>query len=93
MKISFATVTLPKRGAIAVLVANDRHLMASAQKLDKAAGGALVRAMAASRFKGEKGGLLEVLAPAGVNNSRVILLWVTRTLPSVRVRHPPASSA
>jgi leucyl aminopeptidase len=74
MKISFAPVTLPKRGAIAVPVAKDRQLMASAKKLDKATGGALVRAMAASRFKGEKGGLLEVLAPSGVDNSRVILM-------------------
>jgi leucyl aminopeptidase len=74
MKISFAPVTLPKRGAIAVPVAKDRHLLASAKKLDKATGGALVRAMAASRFKGEKGGLLEVLAPSGVDNSRVILV-------------------
>jgi leucyl aminopeptidase len=76
MKISFASLALPETGALAVPVAKGRKLLASAAALDKATGGALKRAMAASRFKGEKDQLLEVLAPPKVKNSRVVLLGV-----------------
>ncbi len=76
MKISFASLTLPETGALAAPVAKGRKLLASAAALDKATGGALKRAMAASRFKGEKDQLLEVLAPPKVKNSRIVLLGV-----------------
>ncbi|MDH3911649.1 MAG: leucyl aminopeptidase, partial [Rhodospirillales bacterium] len=76
MKISFASLTLPETGALAVTVAKGRKLLASAAALDKATGGALKRAMAASRFKGDKDQLLEVLAPPKVKNSRIVLLGV-----------------
>jgi leucyl aminopeptidase len=74
MKISFASLTLPETGALAVPVAKGRKLLASAAALDKATGGALKRAMAASRFKGDKKQILELLAPSGVGNSRIVLL-------------------
>ncbi|MEM7221504.1 MAG: leucyl aminopeptidase [Pseudomonadota bacterium] len=73
MKITFAAPSQPKTGALAVAVAKDRALSKSAAALDKAAGGALGKAMAVSRFSGKKGELLEVLAPAGLGNSRVLL--------------------
>ena len=73
MKIAFAETALPKAGALVVGVLADRKLTASAQAADKVAGGALTRAMAASRFTGEKGQWLEVLAPAGLRVSRVLL--------------------
>ncbi len=76
MKITFASPELPETGAIAVPVAKGRKLLASAAALDKATGGALERAMAASRFKGESDQLLEVLAPPKVKNSRILLLGV-----------------
>ena len=76
MKISFAAPTLPKRGAIAAPVMKDRKLMASARTLDEATGGALGRALKASRFKGEQGEVLEILAPPGVGNSRIVLVGV-----------------
>ncbi|MDX1710815.1 MAG: leucyl aminopeptidase [Rhodovibrionaceae bacterium] len=73
MKISFSAPSLPKSGAIAVGVLDDRKLTPSAAELDKTAGGALSRAIKASRFKGKKGQHLEVLAVAGLEASRVLL--------------------
>ncbi len=76
MKITFSTQSLPKRGAVAVMVAEGRKLLASGTQLDQAAGGALTRAMNASRFKGQKKELLDVLAPPGLSNSRVLLAGI-----------------
>ena len=59
MKITFAALSLPKTGALAVAVAWDRKLSPSAKQLDKASGGALGRAMEVSRFRGKKGEILE----------------------------------
>ena len=73
MKITFAALSLPKTGALAVAVARDRKLSPSAKQLDKASGGALGRAMEVSRFRGKKGEILEVLAPAKLANSRILL--------------------
>ncbi len=76
MKIAFAALSLPATGAVAVPVAYDCKLLASASKLDKATKGALGRAMAVSRFTGKKNELLEVLAPPGLKNSRVVLVGI-----------------
>ncbi len=76
MKIAFAAPSLPESGSLAVLVTKDSKLLASAAALDKTMKGALGRAMAASRFSGKKGEVLEILAPQGIKNSRVVLLGV-----------------
>jgi leucyl aminopeptidase len=73
MKISFAEPSVPKSGAVVVLVADERRFSASAERLDKETGGALKRAVEASRFKGKKDEVLAVLAPANLTASRVIL--------------------
>src|SRR4051812_43673624 len=73
MKISFADSTLPKSGAVVVGVGEERKLGGAAARLDKETGGALARAMAASRFVGKKDELLPVLAPANLPFSRVVL--------------------
>ncbi|MDH3475364.1 MAG: leucyl aminopeptidase [Rhodospirillales bacterium] len=76
MKIAFSDLSLPASGALAVPVAEGRKLLPSAAKLDKATKGALARAMSASRFAGKKTELLEVLAPSGMKNSRILLVGV-----------------
>ena len=73
MKVSFAAVTLPKSGALAVPVQEGRKLLPTAAQLDKKTGGALSRAMSGSRFEGKSGELLEILVPAGIDNDRVLL--------------------
>ncbi|MFQ6017013.1 MAG: leucyl aminopeptidase [Kiloniellaceae bacterium] len=74
MKITFASPKLPKSGAIATGVIEGGKLSPTAVKLDKTTGGALTRAIKASRFKGKKDQLLEVLAPPNLSNSRILLV-------------------
>ena len=74
MKISFAKPGLPGTGVVVVSANAGGKLSASAAKLDKKAGGALTRAIRASRFEGKKGQLLNVMAPAGTKLDRVMIV-------------------
>lgn len=74
MKIAFAKPQLPTEGAIVAAVLEGKVLTATAAALDAKTGGALVRAMAAGRFEGKAGQTLSVLAPAGLELSRVVLI-------------------
>ncbi|HEY7990317.1 MAG TPA: leucyl aminopeptidase [Stellaceae bacterium] len=74
MKIVFAESSVPKSGTLVVGVLDDRKLTSSAQRVDKATGGMLTRAIGASRFKGGKDDVLAVLAPSGLDVARVILM-------------------
>ncbi len=65
MDIKFADPSLPSSGVAAVAVHEDRKLAPTAAQIDEAAGGALTRAMAASRFTGRKGERLDVLVFIG----------------------------
>ncbi|HEY1962018.1 MAG TPA: M17 family peptidase N-terminal domain-containing protein, partial [Rhizomicrobium sp.] len=73
MEIGFAAPAWNRAGTIAV-AATDEGLLPSAAAVDKATSGALRRAMEASRFKGKTGQVLELLAPSGVQASRVLLV-------------------
>lgn len=74
MKIAFAKSQLPSEGAIVAAVLEGKVLTGSAAVLDAVTGGALVRAMAAGRFEGKAGQTLSVLAPTGLELSRVVLV-------------------
>ncbi len=74
MRISFAAPAQPKSGAIAGLVTEGGVLASSLSDLDARLEGALTRAIKASRFDGKKGEILELVAPAGVAASRILLL-------------------
>jgi len=74
MKISFSKPEVPEGGAVVVGVYDDRKLTPTAAQLDKQTKGAIGRALAASRFKGRPDDLLSVLAPAGVDASRIVLV-------------------
>jgi leucyl aminopeptidase len=71
MKVTFAAAA--SGDAIAAPVYADRKLSDAAKGLDSASGGAISRALEASRFKGGAGEVLELTAPAGVNAVRVVL--------------------
>ncbi len=72
MQISFSKGAPPKSGAIVVPVFEDDDKALAA--LDAAAEGSLSKAAAAANFKGKKDQALEILTPAGLENSRVILV-------------------
>ncbi|MGE5547898.1 MAG: leucyl aminopeptidase [Solirubrobacterales bacterium] len=74
MKIAFAKPQVPTEGAIVVGVLEGKKLTPTAEQLDKQAGGALSRAIAASRFEGKKDQTLLLLAPAGLEVNRVLLV-------------------
>jgi leucyl aminopeptidase len=74
VKITFANPVLPKAGAVAVGVHVGARLAPTGARLDRTAKGALARALKSSRFKGDVGETLSVLAPRGLKNSRVLLV-------------------
>jgi leucyl aminopeptidase len=73
MKFAFSEISLPKRGSLAVPVYADNSFSPMTKEVDDLTGGVLSRALETSRFKGKKGDLLEILAPNGLDVSRVVL--------------------
>ena len=74
MKIGFAEADLGKSGAIAAGFYEGKQLSPSAAALDSAVGGALTRALAATKATGKAGSLVDVLAPSGVDAERIVLV-------------------
>ncbi|MFH1806353.1 MAG: leucyl aminopeptidase [Pseudomonadota bacterium] len=73
MKISFSDLAIPATGAVVAFATEGGDLMPSAVALDEATGGAVARAIKASTFKGKAGQSLQILSPANVELSRIIL--------------------
>src|SRR5665213_1182140 len=73
MQLSFAAPMLDRAGALVVGVLEGGAFTGPADAANKASGGALKRALGVSKFTGKAGQVLEVLAPAGMKASRVLL--------------------
>ena len=78
MQLSFAAPHAIDSGALIVGALEGGTLSAAAQKADKAAGGALTRGLKVSSFTGKSGQVLEILAPASVKASRILLKPIGR---------------
>jgi len=76
MQISFAALELPVAGAVALLIEKDKPLAGLAAEADSKTGGALTKAMSASRFDGSAGQTLDVIAPNGMTADRVLLVGI-----------------
>jgi len=74
MKITFSKIAVPSAGAVAVGVAEDRVLGATARRLDEGSDGALTRALASGRFRGREGAVSAVVAPHGLPVDAVLLV-------------------
>ncbi len=74
MKVSFVKHGLPASGTVVVGVLAKSTLTKAAQALDRKTGGAIRRAIRASRFEGNKGQSLSLLAPAGTKLDRILLV-------------------
>ncbi len=74
MQIGFAAVSIAGSGALVVGAAEGGVLIAPAQDVDHALGGALKRALGVTRFTGKSGQVVELLAPSGLKASRVLLV-------------------
>ena len=72
--VTFAAEHDPKStAALVVFVGEDGQLSAGAKAVEDAGSGQLGRAMKAAKFTGKKGKLLEILAPAGIAASRLLV--------------------
>ena len=80
MKITFSEPGFPKTGTVIVCVGDGGKLSTKARQLDKAAGGAVARAIKESRFSGKEGQFLDIIAPAGVAYGRIVLAGVGKEL-------------
>lgn len=78
MQISFGTPANVTQGAWVVGAVEGAELLPAAVRADKAAGGALSRALKVSAFKGKSGQFLEVPAPAGITAARLLLVGLGR---------------
>ena len=76
MNISFAKPSVTAAAALVVVVAEGRKFARNGARLDTATDGALSRAMTHSRFQGKPGQVLTVMAPAGLEAGRVVLIGV-----------------
>lgn len=74
MRVSFAGIDLARTGSLVAFVGDGGALSASAVKLNDRTGGAVRRAMKASRFKGAARKTLTILSPAGIKAERIVLV-------------------
>jgi leucyl aminopeptidase len=74
MQIVFAAPSTGNEGTLVLGALEGGGLTATSAAVDKASGGALTRAKAASRFQGKAGQMLEILAPTGIKAQRVLLI-------------------
>ncbi|HEY9521368.1 MAG TPA: M17 family peptidase N-terminal domain-containing protein, partial [Methyloceanibacter sp.] len=72
--ISFANLSLPQEGVAVVLAEDGPKLSSAAKELDKESKGLLSRAANISGFKGKKESTVDLLAPAGLKFSRLVLM-------------------
>jgi leucyl aminopeptidase len=74
MQLSFSAPSTAGAGALVVAALEGGAFTAAAAEADRMAGGALKRALDVSRFSGKVAQVLEVLAPAGMKASRILLV-------------------
>src|SRR5262249_21728992 len=74
LDITFSAPGAIGPGALVVGIQDAGVLSETAERADKASGGAIKRALSFSRFKGQAGQSLDIVAPAGVKASRFVLV-------------------
>jgi len=78
MQFSFSAASAVPSGALVVGVLEGTNLLVAAARADTDTGGAVKRALAASRFTGTAGQLVEILMPAGLKVSRLLVVGLGR---------------
>lgn len=73
MKITFSKAELPKNGVVIIGISSSLELGTIAARLDKAAGEAISKSIKISKFKGDKGETISLIAPAGTAFDLVII--------------------
>ncbi|HEY2445129.1 MAG TPA: leucyl aminopeptidase [Rhizomicrobium sp.] len=73
MQISFVPLSVSVKGALVLGVGETGTFSGKTAEVDRRSGGALGRAMGVSKFSGNAGQILEIVAPAGIDASRIVL--------------------
>jgi len=76
LNLQFAPFTASPEGVLVLFCEEGVKLGSDARKLIQATGDLVVRAAAADRFKGKSGSALDIVAPAGLSVSRLIVIGV-----------------
>ena len=74
LEIHFAALSAAPVGTLVVLAGEDMALGSAARAIDERSKGALKKAASAAGFSGKAKSAIEILAPAGVDTQRIILL-------------------
>jgi leucyl aminopeptidase len=74
MQFTFAAAAAVESGALMVGATEGPELLPAAARADRLSRGAVDRALKASRFTGKPGQTVEILAPAGLKMSRLIVV-------------------
>ena len=74
MNIKFIKNSAPTSDSHVIFVYTDRELSASASKVDKATDGLVSRAMMVGHFDGKFGQSIDLVAPAGLDINRVLVM-------------------
>ena len=74
MKTAFDNIALPRKGVLVVGVFGDGELTSTARMVDRKLGGTVTRALKSGRFNGKAKQQLELVAPAGLSASRLLLV-------------------
>lgn len=72
MQIAFAATIPDDADTVLVAVEEERKLFPSARPVDEAAGGVVSRAIATGRYRGKRGQMLDIPAPAGLAAERIV---------------------
>jgi leucyl aminopeptidase len=76
LKLAFGSFESPAEGTLVVFCEDGVKLGAATRKLLSPAGDLVSRAAAADRFKGKNAAVLEIVAPAGLGVSRLVVVGV-----------------
>jgi len=77
--ISFANLNVPEEGIVAVVAEEGPKLPPVAKDLDKTSKGLVSRGVEISGFKGKKETTVDLLAPSGLNFSRLVVVGAGKT--------------
>jgi leucyl aminopeptidase len=80
LRIGFASIAAPGRGPLVVFADENLRFGSATQALLKPSGDLVARAAAADGFKGKGGTALDIVAPAGLKASRLVVVGVGKAV-------------
>jgi leucyl aminopeptidase len=79
LKLEFAPITTPAKGVLIVFCEDGLKFGSAARKVLESTADVVTRAAATERFKGKNGAVLDILAPSGLDVSRLVVVGAGKT--------------